>query len=96
MREGEERHTAISAYGCSGNAARRVCSSSAAVRGSGCWDPRRSDNCCEPDGMPVMGSRRVLRCAMVHEGEMRRSDEELGDTIWRGTSGALWRAMVEN
>jgi hypothetical protein len=41
----EEALTVISAYGCSGNAARRVCSSSAAMRGTASWDPTRSDSC---------------------------------------------------
>jgi hypothetical protein len=41
-----------------------------------------------------MGSRRDLRCAMVHDGEMRRSDEELGELTSRGTSATLWRDMM--
>jgi hypothetical protein len=52
--QGSQRHaledvgealTFISAYGCSGNAARRVCSSSAATRATASWDPTRNDSC---------------------------------------------------
>ena len=45
-------------------------------------------------GTPVMGSRRVLRCAMDHEGEMRRSEDEFGEVMSRGTSAELWRDML--
>jgi hypothetical protein len=31
---------------------------------------------------------------MVHDGEMRRSDEELGELTRRGTSATLWRDMM--
>jgi hypothetical protein len=41
-----------------------------------------------------MGSRRDLRWAMVHDGEMRRSDEELGELTRRGTSATLWRDIM--
>jgi hypothetical protein len=41
-----------------------------------------------------MGSRRVLRWAMVHEGEMRRSDDELAELMIRGTSAAARRDMT--
>jgi hypothetical protein len=40
-----------------------------------------------------MGSRRDLRWASVHEGEMRRSDDELGEVTRRGTSAMLCRDM---
>lgn len=40
-----------------------------------------------------MGSSRVLRKAMDHEGEMRRSDDELAEEMSRGTS-AVVRDMV--
>jgi hypothetical protein len=32
---------------------------------------------------------------MDHEGEMRRSEDELGEVMSRGTSAELWRAMME-
>jgi hypothetical protein len=31
---------------------------------------------------------------MVHDGEMRRSDEELGELTRRGTSATLWRDIL--
>jgi hypothetical protein len=31
---------------------------------------------------------------MVHDGEMRRSEDELGELMMRGTSAALWRDML--
>ena len=40
-------------------------------------------------GIPVMGSRRPLKCAMDHEGVMRRSEDEFSDTISRGISEAV-------
>jgi hypothetical protein len=45
-------------------------------------------------GTPVMGSKRDFRCAIVHEGETRRSDEELGELMMRGTSATLCRDML--
>ena len=90
----EEAPTTISAYGCSGKAARRVCSSSAARRGTASCEATRSDSCWLAAGTPVMGSSRVFRWASVHEGEMRRSDDELGEVTSSGTSAALWRAML--
>src|SRR4051812_19675336 len=78
-KESEEALTVISAYGRSGNAARRVCSSSAAARATASWDPRRNDSCWQPAGMPVMGSRRAFSWAMDHDGEIRRSEEEFGE-----------------
>jgi hypothetical protein len=41
-----------------------------------------------------MGSKRDLRCAIVHDGEIRRSDEEFGELMMRGTSATLWRDMM--
>jgi hypothetical protein len=41
-----------------------------------------------------MGSKRDFRCAIVHEGETRRSDEELGELMMRGTSATLCRDML--
>jgi hypothetical protein len=41
-----------------------------------------------------MGSKRDLRCAIVHDGEIRRSDEELGELMIRGTSAALCSDML--
>lgn len=92
--EDSETLTLISAYGCSGNATRRVCSSSAAVRGMASWEPRRSDSCWLLAGTPVMGSSRVLRWAMLQDGEMRRSEDELGELMMRGTSAALCSDML--
>jgi hypothetical protein len=31
---------------------------------------------------------------MDHEGEMRRSEEEFGEVMRRGTSAALWRDIA--
>jgi hypothetical protein len=36
-----------------------------------------------------MGSRRAFRWAMLQDGEMRRSDDELGELMRSGTSAAL-------
>jgi hypothetical protein len=41
-----------------------------------------------------MGSKRDLRWARVHDGEIRRSDEEFGELMMRGTSATLWRDML--
>jgi hypothetical protein len=41
-----------------------------------------------------MGSKRDLRWAIVHDGEMRRSDEEFGEVMMRGTSAALCKDML--
>lgn len=40
-----------------------------------------------------MGSKRDLRCAIVHEGLILRSEDELGELIMRGTSATLWSDM---
>jgi len=45
-------------------------------------------NFCEPAGIPVTASRRPLSCAMVHAGDMRRSEDEFSEVISRGTSAA--------
>jgi hypothetical protein len=63
--------------------------------GVGSWEAMRRESCWQLAGTPVMGSRRVLRWAMDHEGEMRRSEDELGEVMSRGTSAELWRAMME-
>jgi hypothetical protein len=36
-----------------------------------------------------MGSSRALKCAMLHDGEMRRSLEAFSDVISRGMSAAV-------
>lgn len=63
------------------NADSNVDSSSAAsiVR-----EPSRS--LCADAGTPVIGSRRALRCSIVHDGEIRRSDDELIEEIRIGMS----------
>ena len=38
--------------------------------------------------MPVMGSKRVLKWAMLHAGVIRRSDEELAEAMSSGISAA--------
>jgi hypothetical protein len=86
--------TVISAYGCRGKAASWVVSSSAAVMGMASCEATRSASCWHDAGIPVMGSRRVLRCAMVHEGEMRRSVEKPAEEICRGTSAAELRDIL--
>ena len=40
-----------------------------------------------------MGSRRALSCAMDHDGDIRRSDDEFGELMRSGTSAALWSDM---
>ena len=89
-----ERLTVISAYGCNGKAARHVCSSSAATSATASCEPTRNDNVWLRAGTPVMGSRRVFRWAMLHDGEIRRSEEALGEVMMRGTSAALWRDAI--
>lgn len=39
--------------------------------------------------MPVIGSRRVLNCAMLHDGVTRRSEVEFGEMMKMGTSRAV-------
>jgi hypothetical protein len=39
--------------------------------------------------MPVMGSNRDLKWAMVHAGETRRSEDALAEVMRRGISTAL-------
>jgi hypothetical protein len=85
----EEALTFISAYGCSGNATRRVCSSSAAMRATASCDPTRNDSCWLLAGTPVIGSKRAFSCAMLQDGEIRRSEDELGEVMRSGTSAAL-------
>jgi hypothetical protein len=38
-----------------------------------------------------MGSKRAFSCAMLQDGEIRRSEDELGEVMRSGTSAALWR-----
>ena len=38
--------------------------------------------------MPVTGSSLAFNWPMVHDGVIRRSEEELSDVIWRGMSPA--------
>lgn len=86
--------TVISAYGCSAKAESCVCSSSAAAMGTASCDPRRNVSCWLPAGIPVIGSRRDLSTAMLHDGLMRRSDDEFGELMSNGTSAAAWRDML--
>lgn len=44
--------------------------------------------------MPVMGSSRALKCAMLQEGEMRRSLDAFSDAINRGMSAAAAMAWA--
>lgn len=37
----------------------------------------------------MIGSSRLFRWAILHDGEIRRSDDELGELIRSGTSAAL-------
>ena len=43
---------------------------------SSCWSASRSVSFCDEGAMPVTGSSLVLRCAIVQDGVMRRSEEE--------------------
>lgn len=56
--------------------------------GTASWEAMRRVSCWQLAGTPVMGSRRVLRCAIDHDGVMRRSEDELGEVTSKGTSGA--------
>lgn len=51
----------------------------------------RSVNRCEPSGIPVIGKSFVFRCEMVHDGLMRRSEEEDSELTRTVTSAAVWR-----
>lgn len=62
--------------------------------GTASWDATRRDSCWLVAGIPVMGSRRVFNCAMVHAGEILRSEDEFGEEIRRGTSAALCKDML--
>ena len=53
-----------------------------------CEEVTRKLSFCVEDGMPVMGSRRDLKCAMVHDGFTRRSDCAFEDLMRRGMSAA--------
>lgn len=44
---------------------------------------------CEDGGIPVTGSSLILRCAIVQEGVIRRSDDEAVDVMSSGTSRAV-------
>lgn len=44
--------------------------------------------------MPVIGSSLSLRCAIVHDGEIRRSDRAFSEATKRGMSAADMAAMV--
>jgi hypothetical protein len=92
---GMDTLTVISAYGCRGNCASRVCSSSTALIGTASWEPTRRDSCWLLAGTPVIGSSRLFRWAMLHDGDMRRSDEELGELMRSGTSAALWSDILD-
>lgn len=58
------------------------------------WAPTRRVSSWHEAGIPVMGSRRVLRCWIDQAGEMRRSDEALAEEICSGTSAADVRDML--
>ena len=56
----------------------------------------RSESFCADAGMPVIGSRRVLRCAIVHAGVTLRSEAEFADLIKSGMSDEVCGAdMME-
>lgn len=42
----------------------------------------------------MIGSNRLFKWAIVHDGEMRRSEDELGELMRSGTSVALWSDML--
>ena len=44
--------------------------------------------------MPVMGSSLAFNWPMVHDGVIRRSEEEFSDVIWRGMSPAVCMLML--
>lgn len=65
-----------------------VCSSFSACRGCSGQEATFSVSLCEDAGTPVMGSSFVLSCAILHDGEIRRSDWALSEIINNGMSGA--------
>lgn len=56
--------------------------------------PRLRTRRCEEAGMPVIGSRRALSCAMDQEGVTRRSEAEAGERMCRGTSAVVCMPVV--
>jgi hypothetical protein len=51
------------------------------------WEPKR--RLWAEAGIPVMGSKRDLKCEMVHDGETRRSEDALEEVMIRGMSAAV-------
>lgn len=49
---------------------------------------------CERGGMPVTGSNFAFSCPMVHEGVMRRSEEEFSEVTSNGMSPAACILML--
>jgi hypothetical protein len=47
-------------------------------------------------GTPVIGSRRDLKCDMVHDGDILRSEDEFGEVINIGISGAETRSIFDS
>lgn len=86
--------TCSSAYACSGHAPICVASSSAASIGCDACDPTFKLRRWHEAGMPVMGSRRPLRVAIVHAGDTRRSEDEVSDLTSKGTSCVVAEAIL--
>ena len=84
----EIRPTRISAYACKGQETSVVLSSSAASIGSAGRDPILRLSCWQLAGIPVTGSSLPLSCAIVQEGDIRRSEEELSEIISVAMSAA--------
>ena len=76
-----QKLTWISAYEANGKLPSWVFSSSAASRGIDFWLPSFNVSLCDNGGMPVTGSSFAFSCPMVHEGVIRRSDEEFSEVI---------------
>ena len=47
-------------------------------------------------GIPVIGSRRLFKCAMVHDGDTRRSEDAFSDVMSKGTSAAVLAMVIAN
>lgn len=80
------RLTKISAYACRGKLDSWVVSSSAALIATASCEPKRRLRVWADAGIPVMGSRRDLRWAMVQDGDTRRSEPESVDLMSNGMS----------
>jgi hypothetical protein len=57
--------------------------------GTDWWLPSRKVSFCDRGGMPVTGSSFAFSWPIVHDGVIRRSEDEFSEVIWRGMSPAV-------